>query len=113
MFQEANATAYDLKLALPNSRYFLLCEWLDMKPISTVATSIEEVIVLRKAKRLPANVRAQFSTVAGRIATRDAFERHLAENPLSSEAFQRFLSPVKRLLMSDQDEDAILRRGWF
>jgi len=26
MFQEASGTAYDLKLALPNSRYFLLCE---------------------------------------------------------------------------------------
>ena len=30
MFREASATAYDLKLALPSSRYFLLCEWLDM-----------------------------------------------------------------------------------
>ena len=48
MFQEASATAYDLKLALPNSRYFLLCEWLDMTPISTAVTTIEEVIVLRK-----------------------------------------------------------------
>ena len=44
MFQEASATAYDLKLALPNSRYFLLCEWLDMTPISTAVTAIEEVI---------------------------------------------------------------------
>ena len=56
MFQEASATAYDLKLALPSSRYFLLCEWLDMTPISTALTAIEEVIVLRKAKRMSANV---------------------------------------------------------
>lgn len=41
MFQEAAATANDLKGALPNSRYFLLCEWLDMTPISTSATSIQ------------------------------------------------------------------------
>lgn len=114
MFQEANATAYDLKLAVPNSRYFLLCEWLDMTPISTVATSIEEVIVLRKAKRLPANIRNRFSTLAGRTATRDAFELHLSENPFSSEAFNRFLSHVRRILTSgDEDEDAVLRRGWF
>ena len=57
MFQEASATAYDLKLALPNSRYFLLCEWLDMTPINTAVTAIEEVIVLRKARRLSADVR--------------------------------------------------------
>ena len=114
MFQEANATAYDLRLALPNSRYFLLCEWLDMTPITTVATSIEEVMVLRKAKRLPANIRNRFSTVAGRTATREAFERHLSENPFSSEAFKRFLSHVSRILISgDEDEDAVLRRGWF
>ncbi len=114
MFQEANATAYDLKLALPNSRYFLLCEWLDMAPISTGATSIEEVIVLRKAKRLSANVRNRFSSVAGRAAMRDTFERHLLKNPFSAEAFKRFLSHVGRILSPrDEDEDAVLTRGWF
>ena len=114
MFQEANATAYDLKLALPNSRYFLLCEWLDMTPISTIATSIEEVIVLRKAKRLSANIRNRFSTVSGRAAMRETFECHLLENPFSAEAFKRFLCHVGRILSrGDENEDAVLRRGWF
>lgn len=114
MFQEANATAYDLKLALPNSRYFLLCEWLDMTPISTAATSIEEVIVLRKAKRLPANIRSRFATASGRVAARDAFERHLMENPFSPDAFKRFLFHVNlRLSHGDENEDAVLGRGWF
>ena len=70
MFQEASATAFDLKLALPNSRYFLLCEWLDMTPSSTAATAIEEVIVLRKASRLSADIRKHFSTAAGRSRSR-------------------------------------------
>ena len=114
MFQEANATAYDLKLALPNSRYFLLCEWLDMTPISTAATSIEEVIVLRKAKRLPANIRSRFATASGRVAARDAFERHLMENPFSPDAFKRFLFHVNLMLShGDENEDAVLGRGWF
>ena len=114
MFQEASATAYDLKLALPNSCYFLLCEWLDMTPISTVTTSIEEVIVLRKAKRLSVNIRGRFSTVAGRAAMRDTFERYLLENPFSAEAFRRFLSYVECILdRRDEDEEAVLSRGWF
>ena len=114
MFQEASATAYDLKLALPNSRYFLLCEWLDMTPISTAVTMIEEVIVLRKARRLPANVRGSFSTVAGRAENRDAFEMHLNDNPLVPNAFRRFLSHVERLLGNeDEDEQDALDRGWF
>ena len=78
MFQEASATAYDLKLALPSSQYFLLCEWLDMTPISTAVTAIEEVIVLRKAKRMSANIRSNFASASGRAQHRAIFEQHLA-----------------------------------
>lgn len=114
MFQEAAATAHDLKLALPNSRYFLLCEWLDMKPISTSVTSIEEVIILRKAKRLSANFRQNFASAAGRTTARDQFERFLSEHPFAPDAFQRFLSQVEPLLgRTTEDEDIALDRGWF
>ena len=114
MFQEASATAYDLKLALPSSRYFLLCEWLDMTPISTAVTAIEEVIVLRKAKRMSANVRSNFATASGRAQKRDIFEQHLDEHPFSPDAFRRFLSHVERLLSAgDDDEQQALERGWF
>ncbi len=112
MFQEASATAYDLKVALPNSRYFLLCEWLDMTPVSTAVTAIEEVLVLRKARRLPAEVRARFSTAEGRLANRDLFAGHLTENPVDPDALRRFLSHLERLLI-DVDERDILNRGWF
>jgi hypothetical protein len=62
MFQEASATAAELKRSVPGARYILLCEFLDMTPITTKLTSIDEVIVLRKAKRLASNIRAEFST---------------------------------------------------
>ena len=114
MFQEASATAYDLKLALPNSRYFLLCEWLDMTPISTAVTTIEEVIVLRKARRLSADVRRHFSTVAGRAETRNEFKQYLMDHPLDPDAFRRFLSHVERLFGDgDENEQDALERGWF
>ena len=114
MFQEASATAYDLKLALPNSRYFLLCEWLDMTPISTAVTMIEEVIVLRKARRLSADVRRHFSTAAGRVENRNVFKRYLTDHPLAPDAFQHFLSHVERLFGDgDENEQDTLDRGWF
>ena len=113
MFQEASATAHDLKIALPGSRCFLLCEWLDMTPISSATTAIEEVIVLRRAKRLGADVRNQFATRAGRTANRAAFERHLTEHPFAPDAFRRFLSHIERLLGHDEDDRRILARGWF
>ena len=114
MFQEASATAYDLKLALPNSKYFLLCEWLDMTPISTSVTAIEEVLILRKARRISADRRRHFSTAGGRARNRDVFERHLVEHPLSAEAFLHFLRHVGRLLGDGQEnEQDVLNRGWF
>ena len=60
MFQEACATARDTKFAVSGAHYYLLCEWLDMSPLSTAATDIDEVILLRKAKRISAGIRAAF-----------------------------------------------------
>ncbi len=85
-----------------------------MTPISTAVTAIEEVIVLRKARRLSANVRKHFSTAGGRAANRDTFERHLIEHPLAPDTFRRFLSHVERRLgNSDENERDTLDRGWF
>lgn len=114
MFQEASATAHDLKLALPTSQYYLLCEWLDMTPISTAVTAIEEVVVLRKARRMSADVRKQYSTAAGRAKSRDGFARYLDDHPLTAEAFGRFLSHLKPLLNHEgENEVSVLERGWF
>ena len=114
MFQEASATARDLTLAVPNSKYFLLCEWLDMTPIGASATAIEEVIVLRKAKRLAADVRGKFSSAQGRTANRAALQQHLAQNPLAASSFRRFLQHVDRMLEDAQgSEQDVLSRGWF
>ena len=114
MFQEASGTAHDLKLALPNSRYLLLCEWLDMKPISTAVTAIEEVILLRKARRIPADVRGSFSSSKGRKANREIFAGHITEHPFDANAFRRFLHHVKTMLVDrESDEKSVLTRGWF
>src|SRR6266481_4960527 len=91
MFQEASATAAELKRSVPGSRYVLLCEFLDMTPITTKLTSIDEVIVLRKAKRLASNVRSEFSTVAGRQKARQTYENFMTRFPLQRECFERFI----------------------
>jgi hypothetical protein len=54
MFQEAAATALDVKSVSPRSRYYLLCDWLDMTPVSTASTAIDEILILRRAKRIGA-----------------------------------------------------------
>ncbi len=114
MFQEAVATAHDVKSAVSGARYYLLCEWLDMTPVSTAATDIDEVIVLRKAKRLGASLRSRFGSVKGRRDNREAYIKHLKNHPLRVEMFQRLLGHLIELLDSKAPRERdVLKKGFF
>ncbi len=111
MFQEASATALDVKTTVPGAKYYLLAEWLDMVPISTSTTAIDEIIILRKARRLNSSIRSRFSTVKGRQQSRETFAQHLQSHPFSVETFSRFLYHI-RSLIEDASEDDILSQGY-
>ena len=112
MFQEACATANDVKSAVTGARYYLLCEWLDMTPLSTAPTDIDEVLILRKAKRLSSNVRAKFSTAAGRRTQRGRYVDFLQANPISLEMIARFVGHIRELMLNEAPiEDDVLRTG--
>ncbi len=115
MFQEASQTATELKRAVPGSRYILLCEFLDMTPITTKLTAIDEVIVLRKAKRLASNIRADFSTSEGRKAARQTYDAFLKKNPLKEDSFERFIWHLNECFPEKEEdaEDVVLERGYF
>jgi hypothetical protein len=112
MFQEAAATALDVKTAVPGAKYYLLCEWLDMTPINTSTTAIDEIIILRKAKRVPSNIRRYFSTVHGRRENRALFTDYLQSHPFSIETFGRFVDHIREII-GDATEDKVLTRGYF
>ena len=113
MFQEAAATALDVKSVAPGTRYYLLCEWLDMTPTNTANTAIDEVLILRRAKRLSASVRSAFGTEAGRYRNRDdAYLQYLREHPLDPEPFSRYVGHIRNLV-SDATEEDVLTRGFF
>jgi hypothetical protein len=112
MFQEAAATALDLKTSVPSAKYYVLCEWLDMTPISSSVTAIDEIIILRKAKRLPSSIRGQFNTIHGRRENRSTYEHHLRSNPFGMDTLARFINHVRRLL-GETSEDEVLKRGHF
>ncbi len=114
MFQEACATAHDLKIAVPGAKYLLLCEWLDMTPISTTGTDIDEALILRKAKRLGSQLRSGFATRDGRAVRRAEYAQYLKDHPLAPDVFERFLSHVRGLLEERApDESDTLERGYF
>ncbi len=113
MFQGVLATAHDLKVAFPGSRYYLLCEWLDMTPISTRATDIDEVVILR-GKRLQSNVRAKFARSNARREARDWYLNFLVSNPVREDRVLRFVNHMRILFNTTTPaEDEVLSMGYF
>ena len=114
MFQEACATAHDVKAAVSGARYFMLAEWLDMTPLSTAPTDIDEILLIRKAKRTQSGVRRLYSGAAGRSRGRVAYEKYLVENPFRPEVFERFVTHIRGILKSEAPiERDVLSRGYF
>ena len=114
MFQEASATARDIKLAVSGAKYFLLCDFLDMAPISSATTDIDEILVLRKAKRLSSNIRAKFSTFDGRQSSRCEYIRYLNDHPYSPEVFLRFVEHILTQFNNETlVEKDVLKYGYF
>lgn len=114
MFNEGLETSRALKQAVASARYLLICEWLDMKPIDTKLTPIDEAIILRW-RRLPADFREQLDTVRGRKQARTGFVTHLDQHPLKLEAFQRIVMHLNQVFPPsiELDETTVLERGYF
>ena len=114
MFQEASATAHDIKQAVTGAKYYLLCDWLDMTPISTVTTDIDEILIVRKAKRITSTVRKAYSTFSGRQRNREAYVQYLQNNPYSPDIFKRFIEHIFSQMQNEElVEESVLDVGYF
>ena len=114
MFQEAVATSRDLKMVVPSSLYFLVCEFLDMTPVSITSTHIDDVLIVRKAKRMPSNVRQQYRSVDDRRAHRDEYVKFLEASRYYSDVFQRMIDKIQSMADDvDPAADKVLKEGHF
>ena len=114
MFQEAVATSRDLKIAVPSSLYFLICEFLDMTPVSITPTQIDDVLIVRKAKRMSSNVRQEYRSAKERRENRDEYVGFLESAKYYPDVFQRMIDKVQRLIDDTNPEmDAVLKKGHF
>ena len=114
MFQEASATAHDMKQAVTGAKYYLLCDYLDMTPISTTTTDIDEILILRKAKRISSNIRKEFSTKIGREKWRPWYTEYLMNNPYSVDMFKRFINHIFSQMSNEElIEESVLEVGYF
>jgi len=113
MFQEAAATAHDVKSAIPGAHYYLVCEWLDMTPISTTGTDIDEVIILRH-RRIGANTRKEYAKAAARKNARQAYATRLQRYPFRTDMVMRLVNHLRNIFgeVAPNEED-VLTKGYF
>ena len=104
MFQEAAGTAARLKQGCPMSRYYLLVEYLDMEPEDCRLTAIDNVFLIRHAKRLPFGKRIEYEEV----------KKQHQDNPIDPEVIWKFLSELQYFVKSIwYDPEKALERGSF
>ena len=104
MFQECAGTAERLKQGCPISKYYALAEYLDMMPEDTRLTSIDNVYLLRKARRLP-------------FEKRNVYEEVKAQHrdyPISIDVMTKFVNELQDFINATwYDSNAALERGSF
>ena len=104
MFQEAAGTASRLKHGCPHSQYYILSEYLDMEAEDCRLTAIDNVFLLRHAKRLPFEKRSVLAEV-----------RRQHENcPIDAEVIWTFVEKIQAFINAAwYDPAAALQRGSF
>lgn len=103
---------YNGKIIVPCSKYLLLYDWLDMTPISTSTTAIDEIIILRKAKRISSSDRQHFAVYEKRKHYFDSYKDFLLKHPYHLSAFERFIEHIEEIII-ENSESEILERGYF
>jgi hypothetical protein len=104
MFQEAAGTGARLKQGCPVAKYYLLVEYLDMTPEDPRLTAIDNVYLLRKAKRLPFEKRDKPNEV----------EAQHRSSPISSDVVWSFTQQVQGFVDAVwYNPDGAIQRGSF
>ena len=104
MFQEAAGTAARLKQGCPMSRYYLLVEYLDMEPEDCRLTAIDNVFLIRHAKRLPFGKRNNY----------DHVKRHHKQHPIDPEVIWQFTCEIQNFVQAIwYDPEKAVERGSF
>ena len=104
MFQEAAGTAARLKQGCPYAQYYVLNEYLDMVPEDARLTAVDNVYLLRHAKRLPFDKRHVLEEI----------QQHRAAHPIDADVMLRFVKNLEDFLNAVwYNPDAALERGSF
>ncbi len=114
MFQEAVATSRDLKMAVPSSLYFLVSDFLDMTPVSIMPTHIDDVLIVRKTKRMSSNIRQRYRNAEERKACRTEYVDFLHSSRYYADVLQRMIDKIQSVAgEGNLVEETVLEQGHF
>jgi len=104
MFQECAGTATRLKHGCPVAKYFALVEYLDMQPEDVRLTDIDNVFLLRKAKRLPFDKRSSLEEV----------KKQHKDFPIQADVIWMFVKEIQNFVTAAwYDPNEAIKRGSF
>jgi hypothetical protein len=85
-----------------------------MTPVSITPTHIDDVLIVRKAKRMSSNVRQEYRSAKERKAHREEYVEFLESAKYYADVFQRMIDKIQGLIdVADPEMDAVLKKGYF
>jgi hypothetical protein len=85
-----------------------------MTPVSIVSTQIDDVLIVRKAKRISSNVRQEYRSAEARRKHRQAYVDFLESAQYYADVFQRMIDKIQAVVDdTDPQADRVLKQGHF
>jgi hypothetical protein len=85
-----------------------------MTPVSITPTHIDDVLIVRKAKRMSSNVRQEYRSAKERQAHRNEYVEFLESAKYHADVFQRMIDKIQCLIdAADPEPDVVLKKGYF
>ena len=85
-----------------------------MTPISITSTYIDDILIIRKAKRISSNMRQEYRTAYERRIRRDEYIEFLEKSKYAVDVFQRMLEKIQQAIDDKAPEtDKVLQQGHF
>jgi Flp pilus assembly CpaF family ATPase len=85
-----------------------------MTPVSITPTHIDDVLIVRKSKRMSSNVRQEYRSAKERRENREEYVKFLESAKYYVDVFQRMSDKVQRMIDDTNPQmDAVLKKGHF
>lgn len=89
-------------------------EFLDMTPPSITSIHIDDVLLVRKVKRMSSNIRQEFRSAEDRRVNRGEYINFLETAKYHVDVFQRIIDNIQTMADdSDPTAKKVLKRGFF